>query len=89
MSLSKTEFGPFTLYTIETGRFRLDGGAMFGVVPKTLWSKSIPADDLNRIPMAMRCLLVKSSRTGRLYLIDDGIGNKFDEKFQKNIFDRF
>lgn len=83
MSLSKTEFGPFTLYTIETGRFRLDGGAMFGVVPKTLWSKYIPADELNRIPMAMRCLLVHSSRTGRLYLIDNGIGNKFDEKFQK------
>ena len=83
MTLSKTSLGSFNLYTIETGRFKLDGGAMFGVVPKTLWSRSIPADDKNRIPMAMRCLLIESKQTGRRYLVDNGIGNKFDEKFEK------
>ncbi|MAO66120.1 MAG: MBL fold metallo-hydrolase [Balneola sp.] len=83
MSLSKTTFGNFELYTIETGDFRLDGGAMFGVVPKTLWSRGIPADDKNRIPMTMRCLLIKSKETGRLYLIDNGAGTKFNDKMEK------
>jgi glyoxylase-like metal-dependent hydrolase (beta-lactamase superfamily II) len=73
-------FGPFTLFPIETGTFKLDGGAMFGVVPKTLWSKQIPADENNRIFMGMRCLLIKSSATGRTYLIDCGLGTKFDAK---------
>jgi len=82
MELSHVQLGPFHLYSIETGRFRLDGGAMFGVVPKTLWSRYIDVDDKNRIPMAMRCLLVKSENTGRLYLIDNGSGTKFNEKFE-------
>lgn len=82
MFINKTEWGGFTLYSIETGTFRLDGGAMFGVVPKTLWSKRIPADENNRIPMAMRCLLVESKATGRRYLIDTGTGPKFDEKMR-------
>lgn len=73
-------FGSFELTPIETGRFMLDGGAMFGVVPKTLWSRQIPADDKNRIRMAMRCLLIKSATTGKTYLIDNGTGDKFDEK---------
>lgn len=85
MNLSHTTLGPFKLFSIETGRFALDGGAMFGVVPKTLWSRFIVPDDSNRITMAMRCLLVHSENTGRVYLIDDGIGNKFDEKF-RNIY---
>ncbi len=80
--LQSVSKGPFTFFTIETGRFSLDGGAMFGVVPKTLWSKKIQADEYNRIPMAMRCLLVHSSNTGRLYLIDNGCGDKFDEKME-------
>ncbi len=83
MELSSTKLGPFTLYTIETGRFRLDGGAMFGVVPKTLWSRQIEADDKNRIPMAMRCLLITSENTGKVYLVDDGCGTKFNEKYEK------
>lgn len=83
MDLTKNKLGPFNLYTIETGRFKLDGGAMFGVVPKTLWSRQIPADENNRIPMAMRCLLIESEKTGRVYLVDNGAGTKFDEKFQK------
>lgn len=80
MSLSKTTFGNFELYTIETGDIKLDGGAMFGVVPKTLWSRGIPADDKNRISMTMRCLLIKSNNTGKIYLIDNGVGTKFNDK---------
>lgn len=72
-------FGDFTLHKIETGRFRLDGGAMFGVVPKPLWERHIPADDQNRIPLAMRCLLVETG--DRLVLIDNGLGDKYDAKF--------
>lgn len=83
MNLSDAKFGPFHLYTIETGRFRLDGGAMFGVVPKTLWSRYIDVDERNRIPMAMRCLLIESENTGKVYLVDNGTGTKFDEKFEQ------
>lgn len=80
MTISPAMFGDLELYPIETGRFMLDGGAMFGVVPKTLWSKQIPADEKNRIPMAMRCMLIKSKKTGKLYLVDNGSGDKFNEK---------
>ena len=78
--MSKSKFGAFNLYTIETGDFKLDGGAMFGVVPKTLWSRGIEADEKNRITMTMRCLLVESTKTGKLYLIDNGAGTKFNDK---------
>lgn len=67
------------LYSIETGRFRLDGGAMFGVVPKPLWERTNPADERNRIDMAMRCLLVETG--DRLVLVDAGLGHKYDAKF--------
>jgi len=67
------------LHTIDTGFFKLDGGAMFGVVPKAIWQKSNPADENNLCTWAMRCLLVEDE--GRLILIDTGIGNKQDEKF--------
>jgi glyoxylase-like metal-dependent hydrolase (beta-lactamase superfamily II) len=82
MFINSTEWGSFKLYSIETGRFRLDGGAMFGVVPKTLWSKKVAADENNRIPMVMRCLLVESTVTHRRYLIDTGNGSKFDAKMR-------
>lgn len=72
------------LYTIDTELFRLDGGAMFGVVPKTLWDKVLPADDNNMCELAMRCLLIKEEE--RLILIDTGIGNKQDEKFFSHYF---
>jgi glyoxylase-like metal-dependent hydrolase (beta-lactamase superfamily II) len=85
MSLSKTTLGNFELYTIEAGDIKLDGGAMFGVVPKTLWSRGIEPDENNRIPMTMRCLLVKSNSTGKIYLIDNGVGDKFNEKMM-NIY---
>ncbi len=81
--ISTGKIGPFTLYSIPTGDFRLDGGAMFGVVPKPLWSKKIPADDLNRISMGMRCLLIHSEQTDRVYLVDTGLGMKYDEKFKQ------
>jgi hypothetical protein len=67
------------LHTIETGFFKLDGGAMFGVVPKTIWQKSNPADSNNLCTWAMRCLLIEDG--DRLILIDNGIGNKQDDKF--------
>ena len=67
------------LYTIDTGFFKLDGGAMFGVVPKRIWSKIQPADANNLCSWAMRCLLIEDG--GRLILVDNGIGNKQDAKF--------
>ena len=67
------------LYPIETGNFKLDGGAMFGVVPKVLWQRTNPADENNQIEMAMRCLLIEDG--DRLILIDTGIGDKQSEKF--------
>jgi glyoxylase-like metal-dependent hydrolase (beta-lactamase superfamily II) len=67
------------LYTIDTGFFKLDGGAMFGVVPKSIWQRTNPADANNMCTWAMRCLLIEDGN--RLILIDNGIGNKQDEKF--------
>jgi glyoxylase-like metal-dependent hydrolase (beta-lactamase superfamily II) len=67
------------LYPIETGNFKLDGGAMFGVVPKTIWNKTNPADDNNLIDIAARCLLIENGN--RLILIDTGMGNKQSDKF--------
>jgi glyoxylase-like metal-dependent hydrolase (beta-lactamase superfamily II) len=67
------------LYTIETGNFKLDGGAMFGVVPKSIWNKINPADENNLCSWAMRCLLIEDGK--RLILVDNGIGNKQDAKF--------
>ena len=72
------------LHVINTGNFKLDGGAMFGVVPKTLWSKTNPADDNNLCNWAMRCLLIEDGN--RLILIDNGIGNKQDAKFYSHYF---
>lgn len=67
------------LYTIEAGNFKLDGGAMFGVVPKSLWSKTNPADANNMIDIAARCLLIEDGN--KLILIDNGMGDKQSEKF--------
>jgi glyoxylase-like metal-dependent hydrolase (beta-lactamase superfamily II) len=72
--------GRFRLHVLEAGMQRLDGGAMFGVVPKPLWEKRIPADARNRIPLALRCLLVETAHA--LVLIDNGVGNKEDAKFR-------
>lgn len=67
------------LYTIHAGNFKLDGGAMFGVVPKSIWQKLNPPDDNNMCGWALRCLLVETA--DRLILIDNGMGNKQSEKF--------
>jgi glyoxylase-like metal-dependent hydrolase (beta-lactamase superfamily II) len=67
------------IYPIEAGNFKLDGGAMFGVVPKTIWSKTNPADSNNLIDIAARCLLIEDGN--RLILIDTGMGNKQSDKF--------
>lgn len=71
--------GSIRVHGIEAGVQQLDGGAMFGVVPKPLWERRIPADPRNRIPLALRCLLVEAPNA--LVLVDTGVGNKYDEKF--------
>ena len=68
-----------TIYPIETGNFKLDGGAMFGVVPKVLWQRTNPADSNNLIDMSLRCMLIEDGN--RLILIDTGTGNKQSDKF--------
>lgn len=72
------------LHVINTGFFKLDGGAMFGVVPKTLWQRTNPADENNLCTWAMRCLLVEDGN--RLILIDNGIGDKQDAKFLSHYY---
>ena len=67
------------IHPIETGNFKLDGGAMFGVVPKTIWQKTNPADARNLIDMSMRCMLIEDGK--RLILIDTGLGSKQSDKF--------
>jgi glyoxylase-like metal-dependent hydrolase (beta-lactamase superfamily II) len=67
------------LYTINTGYFKLDGGAMFGVVPKSIWNKLNPADENNMCSWALRCLLIEDA--DKLILIDNGMGDKQDAKF--------
>ena len=75
-----TKVGALTIHAVEAGLQWLDGGAMFGVVPKPLWERRIPADERNRIPLGLRCLLVEAP--GALVLVDTGIGNKESEKFK-------
>lgn len=72
------------LYSIVNGYFKLDGGAMFGVVPKTIWSKLSPADDNNLVRLAMRSLLIQDGE--RLILVDTGIGDKQDQKLMRHYF---
>jgi glyoxylase-like metal-dependent hydrolase (beta-lactamase superfamily II) len=75
-----TQVGRIRVHALEAGLQRLDGGAMFGVVPKPLWTRRIPADERNRIPCALRCLLIEAP--GALVLVDTGIGDKEDAKFR-------
>src|SRR5215203_3060066 len=72
------------LYPIHTGNFKLDGGAMFGVVPKVIWNKLNPADDNNLCNWAMRCMLIEDA--GRVILIDNGMGDKQDAKFMAHYY---
>lgn len=75
------KLGAFDIYPVSDGRFRLDGGAMFGVVPKVLWEKCCPADELNRIPLSLTALLIRAN--GKNILVDTGLGPKEDEKFHR------
>ena len=74
------QIGKYHVQLIDAGRYRLDGGAMFGVVPRTLWEKKNPPDELNRILLALNTLLL--TRDDRIIMIDSGVGTKFTEKFQ-------
>src|SRR4029078_4020750 len=76
---NKNNCASMKLYTIETGFFKLDGGAMFGVVTTSMWNKINPADENNLCTWALRCLLIEDGK--RLILVDNGIGNKQDAKF--------
>jgi glyoxylase-like metal-dependent hydrolase (beta-lactamase superfamily II) len=78
------QIGPYTLHALETGRFGLDGGAMFGIVPKPLWSKRIDPDAQNRIPLSMRCLLLVGA--DRVILVDTGIGDTFEGTKYEDIY---
>ena len=73
--------GDYEIDTVEAGRLGLDGGAMFGIVPRPLWARKASPDDRNRIPLAMRCLLLRGH--GRVILVDTGLGHKADAKFQE------
>jgi glyoxylase-like metal-dependent hydrolase (beta-lactamase superfamily II) len=73
------KLGDFEVHALSDGTFCLDGGQMFGVVPKTLWERKIPADARNRIRLALTCLLVRTGREN--VLIETGIGDKYDAKF--------
>lgn len=72
------------IHSLDTGLFKLDGGAMFGVVPRSMWQKLVPPDANNMCTWAMRCLLIEDG--GRLVLIDNGIGEKQDEKFRGHFY---
>ncbi len=78
-SVQTRTLGRFRIHAIQAAGQKLDGGAMFGVVPKPLWERRIKADERNRIPMGMRCLLIEHD--DGLVLIDTGVGNKENEKF--------
>ena len=77
--MPRLALGPWTAHTLETGFLWLDGGAMFGSVPKALWSRTNPPDEKNRIRLAMRCLLIEGE--GRRILVDDGVGDKLAPRF--------
>ena len=75
------KLGAFEIYPVSDGRFRLDGGTMFGVVPKVLWEKCCAADELNRISLSLTCLLIRAN--GKNILVDTGLGSKEDDKFHR------
>ncbi len=85
------KLGSFRFHSISTGTFALDGGAMFGTVPKTMWNRQQPADEFNRILMEARALLIvdESSRGGRRILVDTGVGSHFVEKYGEKVGAKF
>lgn len=87
MNLEKLNIGKFEICAVPTGLFGLDGGSMFGTVPKVLWEKSIAADSHNRIPMEARCLLLKSKDQN--ILVDTGNGKDFVQKYGEKLGSKF
>jgi len=79
MTINRISLGKFEIYGLRDGFFFLDGGAMFGVVPKTLWEKKFPADEKNRIKLALNSILIKTAK--ELILVETGIGGDLDPKF--------
>ena len=79
MTIDRVSLGQFEIYGLRDGFFFLDGGAMFGVVPKTLWEKKFPADEKNRIKLALNSILIKTAK--ELILVETGIGDDLDPKF--------
>ena len=79
--VSELRVGDFKVWILSDGLFRLDGGAMFGVVPRVLWEKSNPPDTLNRIILGLNPMLVQCGE--ELVLVDSGIGGKYDKKFEE------
>lgn len=73
------QFSEFEIHVLSDGTFKLDGGAMFGVVPKVLWQRTNPANDMNRILMGLNCLLIKTNED--IIVVDTGVGNLFNDKF--------
>jgi glyoxylase-like metal-dependent hydrolase (beta-lactamase superfamily II) len=78
MRIEKLVLGGFEIYGLQDGLFSLDGGAMFGVVPKVLWEKRFPADEKNRIRLSLNCLLIKTEKA--LVLVETGIGPEMEQK---------
>ena len=74
------KIGPYTIHSVETGLFSLDGGAMFGIVPWVFWSKTNPPDERQRIQLAARCWLIQGN--GKTILVDDGNGTKWSDKLK-------
>lgn len=81
MSSESVKLGQFELSIISDGRFWLDGGTMFGVVPKVMWNKLIPVDELNRVELSLNCLLIETPEGN--VLIDTGIGDKLKDRFKE------
>lgn len=75
------QIGAYEIFTVESGYTWLDGGAMFGVVPKTLWNKTNPADEQNRIQLALRTMVIRDAK--RTILVDTGVGHKMNEKLSR------
>jgi len=74
------KFGEFEIFVLSDGRFRLDGGAMFGVVPKTMWARVLPSDERNRVTLGLNCLLIRAGK--QTIVVETGTGEKFDAKRQ-------
>lgn len=74
------DFGRYRLAAVNDGFFGLDGGAMFGVVPRPLWEKQLPPDSKNRVRLALRCLLIIDTQSHRRILVDDGMGDRWDTR---------